>query len=102
MSDLKYCVFDIETCPSQTLPDDLRPQPDMSKVKYGNTKNAFDRMKIEAAYVEDFNSKLDKTMSLDPYYCQVVVIGMMDSWTSDLTALAATNESEESAMLQVF
>lgn len=101
MSDFKFCVFDIETIPLQSLPEDLRPQPDMSRVKYGNTKNAFDRMKIEQAYVADFEAKIDKTMSLDPYLCQVCALVMHDSSGKTLELFAA-NEEEEADLLRVF
>lgn len=102
MDALKFSVFDCETIPSLSLPDDLRPQPDLSKVKYGNTKNPFDRAKIEAAYVADHESKLDKIMSLDPYLCQVCVLVGYNSWTNTFMELQATNEEEEAVLLREF
>ena len=99
---MKFSVFDIETIPSQTLLDDLRPQPDMSKIKYGNTKNTFDRAKIEAAYIADFEAKLDKILSLDPYYCQVCVLVWYDSWTGEYLELSASDETQERDLLHSF
>lgn len=102
MAILKFSVFDIETIPLQSLPDDLRPQPDMTKVKYGNTKNAFERQRIEAAYVADFESKIDKIMSLDPYLCQVCCLMGYDSWNDEFITLAATDETHERGLLESF
>jgi len=99
---MKHSVFDIETVPNINLPDDLRPQPDMSKVKYGYAKNTFDRLKIEQAFVADFESKLDKTMSLDPFLCQICVLVGFDSWTDETLELSATTEDEEKILLQRF
>lgn len=99
---MKFSVFDIETIPSQTLPDDLRPQPDLSKVKYGNVKNTFDRAKIEAAYIADFESKVDKVMSVDPYLCQICALVGYDSWNGNPMQLSATTEADEAILLGFF
>ena len=69
---MKYCVYDIETIPSSTLPEGIKPEFDPESVKLGNTKDAQKVVeKIDKAKAE-FNQALDKKMSLDPDLCEVV------------------------------
>lgn len=69
---IKFAVFDIETIPGQSLPQDLIPQFDPDSVKVGNIKDQVKiDEKIETAQKE-FEEGLSKKMSLDPDLCEVV------------------------------
>ena len=69
---MKFCVYDIETIPSSTLPEGIKPEFDPESVKLGNTKDAQKVVeKIDKAKAE-FDQSLDKKMSLDPDLCEVV------------------------------
>jgi hypothetical protein len=68
---MKYLAIDIETIPSQSLPESCIPQFDPSEVKIGNLK---DPEKIKAKIAEEqanFEASKNKTMSLDPALCQL-------------------------------
>ena len=74
-----FCVIDIETIPSQSLPDSVKPEFDPDTVKIGNIKDVLKiDEKINAAE-QEFNNALDKKMSLDPDLCEVVCFGVKSS-----------------------
>jgi hypothetical protein len=94
---IKALTFDIETIPSQTLPDDCRPQFDESDVRLGNLK---DRLKIEEKMSEAraaFEVNLDKRLSLDPDLCQICSFAAHDGTAT--TGLFARDETEEYLLL---
>jgi|WetSurSiteA1Bulk_404760.scaffolds.fasta_scaffold61299_1 predicted PolB exonuclease-like 3'-5' exonuclease len=97
MSDLQYLVCDIETVPSQSLPEECIPQFDESTVALGNLVDRFkidDKInKARAAW----QSKLDTTMSCDPDLCQIVSAAAYDG--DEVKGLLATNETEEVFLL---
>lgn len=69
---MKFCCFDIETIPCQSLPKSVRPEFDLNSVKLGNIKDPVKAgEKIDGARKE-FDEALDKKMSLDPDLCEVV------------------------------
>ena len=78
-----FKVIDIETIPSQALPEGLVPEFDRDSVKVGNIKDSTKiEEKIIAAEIE-FNEGLDKKMSLDPDLCEVVCFAFKtpnDKW----------------------
>ena len=77
---MKYCVYDIETIPCQSLPEGVKPEFDPESVKLGNTKDAQKVVeKIDKAKAE-FDQSLDKKMSLDPDLCEVVCFVGNNKW----------------------
>jgi predicted PolB exonuclease-like 3'-5' exonuclease len=76
---MRFAVLDIETIPNQDLPEGCIPQFDETSVKLGNLKDPFKiREKMQEARSE-WESGLDKKMSLDPDLCQVVCAVGFDS-----------------------
>lgn len=68
---MKIAAFDLETIPSQSLPDGCKPMFDLNDVKLGNLK---DSAKISAKLQEaqeKFQDNLDKKMATSPTLCQV-------------------------------
>jgi predicted PolB exonuclease-like 3'-5' exonuclease len=100
---MDHAVIDVETIPAQFLPSDCMPEPDMSAVKYGATKDPFKRREIEEQYVADFNTALSKKMSVDPDLCQVCAIVLRVSgnveW-HDVVAAFAVDEHEEHEIIR--
>ena len=97
-------ILDIETIPSQTLPDNCRPEFDESEVKLGNLKDRFKiEEKINAARAE-WESKLDKQMSLDPDLCQICTVVIYDCHAGRVTAsdFAEDEESERRLLISVW
>lgn len=76
---MKIVVFDVETIPSQTLPDNLRPQFDPDSVKLGNIKDETKKAERIDEASKQFEAELDKKMSLDPDLCEIVEIGFYNS-----------------------
>ena len=78
---MKFCVYDIETMPCQSLPEGVKPEFDLDTVKVGNIKDPTKiQEKIDSAK-NDFRDALDKKMSLDPDLCEVVVfVGDSHTW----------------------
>lgn len=69
---MRFCVIDLESIPSTTLPDGVKPEFDLDSVKLGNTKDPEKvAEKVESAK-QGFSEALDKKMSLDPDLCEVV------------------------------
>lgn len=76
---IKYAVIDLESIPSTTLPEGVKPEFDRGSVKLGNIKDPIKQEeKIELAHM-DFRAELDKKMSLDPDLCEVVCCGIYHS-----------------------
>jgi hypothetical protein len=100
MEDMRnFATYDIETVPSQDLPEECRPKFDEESVKLGNLK---DRFKIAAKIDEEraiWESKLDKTMSLDPDLCQVCAFVGIPSDGGQSLGLIASNQAEEHDLL---
>ena len=67
-----FCVIDVETIPSQTLPQELKPEFDRDTVKIGNLKDVAKIDEKLNAAKQEFDEGLDKKMSLDPDLCEVV------------------------------
>lgn len=89
-----YLVFDIETIPDQTLPNELAPQFDRSQVKTGNTKQAHLLEDIYNKAEDAFYDGQSKRMSTNPMYCQIVAVSWA-STKSEAQAIAAMNAGDE-------
>lgn len=90
---MQFCVIDIETIPSTTLPKDLIPQFDPSSVKLGNIKDVEKGNQKLQAEKTKFDGALDKKMSLDPNLCEVVCFVVYDS-TFNRTAMRTSPDPE--------
>lgn len=78
-----FCTIDIETIPSRSLPEGIKPEFNPDEVKIGGLGETKKQEKIALAK-EGFAEALDKKMSLDPDLCQVVcfsVITPYNTWT---------------------
>lgn len=68
---MKIAALDIETIPSQDIPEEAIPQFDPDTVKYGNLKDPVKRqVKLEQEH-QAFLEGLDKKMSTDFSLCQI-------------------------------
>ena len=80
---MKFCVYDIETIPSLSLPDGVKPEFSRDNVKLGNTLDPVKVKEKVAKAKAEFDAALDKKMSLDPDLCEVVCFGLYDSPTNN-------------------
>lgn len=79
-----FCVIDLESIPSTTLPESLKPTFNPDDVKLGNIKDEIKKQGKILLAKQEFDEALDKKMSLDPDLCEVVcfsVIAPGNTWT---------------------